>query len=137
MAKKSTKLGSAKRFGPRYGRTVKHKFAAIEKLQKKSYTCPNCRKLKVKRLSIGIWECKGCSAKFAGKAYTLFTGKTKSEQKQELDMELTIDIEKDDEAYEDEPKKIKEVIEQTTEEVLTSEDDILVSDEPVSEEEAM
>ena len=65
------KLGSAKRFGARYGRTVKHNFARIEKEQRALHKCPYCNNDSVKRLSAGIWECRKCNAKFAGKAYTI------------------------------------------------------------------
>ena len=37
---KIDKLGSAKRFGARYGTKTKHKFAKIEALQRKKYKCP-------------------------------------------------------------------------------------------------
>ena len=64
-------LGSAKRFGTRYGKTQKTKVAAIEKLQRKKYSCPYCSKEKVRRLAMGIWQCEKCGAKFTGKAYTI------------------------------------------------------------------
>ena len=65
------KLGSTKRFGPRYGRTAKHNFAKIENEQRKLHKCPYCNKEAVKRLATGIWYCKKCDAKFTGKAYTI------------------------------------------------------------------
>ena len=71
MAEEKKGLGSVKRFGVRYGRTVKHKFAKIEMEQKKDHKCPYCAKLKVKRLSVGIWECGKCKSKFAARAWTL------------------------------------------------------------------
>lgn len=64
-------LGSIKRFGSRYGRTVKLKLAKIEKEQRKKHKCPYCNNMQVKRLSAGIWFCKKCKAKFTGKAYTI------------------------------------------------------------------
>ena len=36
---------------------------------------PYCNYEKVKRLFIGVWNCKKCGAKFSGKAYTI--GKNK------------------------------------------------------------
>ncbi|MFP4523279.1 MAG: 50S ribosomal protein L37ae [Candidatus Woesearchaeota archaeon] len=62
---------STKRFGSRYGKTVKSKFGAVEALQKKAYVCPSCSRESVKRTSMGIWQCKKCGHKFAGKAYTV------------------------------------------------------------------
>ena len=68
---KIEKLGSAKRFGARYGSKPKHKFAKIEKEQRKRHKCPYCNALKVRRIVMGIWHCKNCNAKFTGKAYTI------------------------------------------------------------------
>ncbi|MBW3015225.1 50S ribosomal protein L37ae [Candidatus Woesearchaeota archaeon] len=66
---KEKKFASAKRFGTRYGRTTKRKFATIENLQRSKHKCPSCRKDAVKRVSKGIWQCKKCNLKFTGKAY--------------------------------------------------------------------
>ena len=63
--------GSAKTFGPRYGRTLKRKLDTIIAQQKKKYKCPYCNYEATKRLSAGIWTCTKCSAKFTGKAYTI------------------------------------------------------------------
>ena len=75
--KKSSK-SSAKKYGARYGRTVKDKFAKIEKLQHQSYNCPFCSYPKVKRVSMGIWACEKCKAKFTSKAFTV--AKTTSQE---------------------------------------------------------
>lgn len=64
-------LSSIKRFGPRYGNIVKHKFAIIENQQRSEYKCPYCSKNTVTRIAAGIWQCGKCDAKFAGKAYTV------------------------------------------------------------------
>tara|TARA_Y100000310_G_scaffold339115_1_gene430813 strand:+ start:1653 stop:1865 length:213 start_codon:yes stop_codon:yes gene_type:complete len=63
------KLASAGRFGARYGRRIKQRLLASETPQRAKHKCPYCLKIKVKRVSIGIWQCKSCQAKFAGKAY--------------------------------------------------------------------
>jgi large subunit ribosomal protein L37Ae len=63
------KVGSAGRFGARYGRTLKTKINKIEKKQKEKQICPQCNHKTVKRVSLGIWQCKKCNTKFAGKAY--------------------------------------------------------------------
>ncbi|MFP4111560.1 MAG: 50S ribosomal protein L37ae [Candidatus Woesearchaeota archaeon] len=68
MAKRKI-FGSVKRFGPRYGRTVRGKVAHVESKYKKKLTCPYCNKIGVKRVAAGIWECSKCSSKFTGKAY--------------------------------------------------------------------
>jgi len=63
------KIGSAGRFGVRYGRKIRQKVSYIEAREKKKYECPKCHKKKVKRLSSGVWQCKSCEIKFGGKAY--------------------------------------------------------------------
>ena len=69
MAEKQ-KIGSAKRFGPRYGRKLRLKVGAIEKEQRRLHKCPYCNYVKVKRVAVGIWGCGKCGSKFAGKAYS-------------------------------------------------------------------
>ena len=64
-------MGSAKRFGARYGRKTKLKFSKVETEQRKLHKCPYCNKIAVKRLSMGIWACRKCDAKFTGKAYSV------------------------------------------------------------------
>lgn len=63
------KVGSAGRFGARYGRKIKRIIAGIEKKQRVKQKCPYCNKFAVKRLSFGIFRCNNCESKFAGKAY--------------------------------------------------------------------
>lgn len=67
---KTKKVGSAGRFGVRYGRTIRVRVSAIESKQKSLQKCPFCYAMKVKRLGSGIWQCKKCDIKFIGKAYT-------------------------------------------------------------------
>ena len=90
------KLGRARRFGARCGRKLKLKFAAIESDQKKQYKCPYCNVMKVKRLSVGIWNCKKCSSKFTGKAYSLFKTTTEDlEEKEDKEVKENKPIEKE------------------------------------------
>lgn len=63
------KIGSAGRFGARYGKKVRKIVAEIEKLQRRRHVCPSCKMPYVKRISTGIYYCKKCKIKFAGKAY--------------------------------------------------------------------
>lgn len=63
------KVGTAGRFGPRYGKKVREKIAEIEAIQRQKHVCPKCKKKAVKRVSSGVWECLKCGTKFAGKAY--------------------------------------------------------------------
>ena len=80
---KIEKLGSAKRFGARYGSKPKHKFAKIEKEQRRKHKCPYCSAVKVKRITVGVWHCRGCNAKFTGKAYSISKAITFGEESAE------------------------------------------------------
>jgi large subunit ribosomal protein L37Ae len=64
------KLASAGRFGARYGRRIKERLLNSEISQRAKHKCPYCLKVNVKRVATGIWECRSCSAKFTGKAYS-------------------------------------------------------------------
>lgn len=64
---RTKKIGSAGRFGVRYGRKVKMKIAGLE--TKKKFSCPDCKKNVLKREAPGIWKCRKCGLKVAGKAY--------------------------------------------------------------------
>ncbi|PIN73556.1 50S ribosomal protein L37ae [Candidatus Woesearchaeota archaeon CG10_big_fil_rev_8_21_14_0_10_45_16] len=59
-----------KRFGARYGRKPKTKFAKIEKEQRAKHKSPFCNKMSVRRIAAGIWVCTKTGIKFTGKAYT-------------------------------------------------------------------
>ena len=63
------KVGSAGRFGPRYGKRLRQKLLIVEKEQRKGQECPYCHRKTAKRVSAGIWFCKKCESKFTGKAY--------------------------------------------------------------------
>lgn len=68
------KVGTAGRFGPRYGTTLRKEVAAIEKRQKAKHDCPSCRKDSLRRVTVGVWECSACGKKFTGGAYYPSTG---------------------------------------------------------------
>jgi large subunit ribosomal protein L37Ae len=61
---------TTKRFGVRYGRTVKQKLAKIEEDAKKKYKCPYCASVKVKKKVAGVWECGKCNKVFTGRAFS-------------------------------------------------------------------
>ena len=69
MGRKKT-IGTAGRFGVRYGRKIRKKVSEIDREKKKRHICPKCKMPYVKRLASGIWICKKCGTKFAGKSYT-------------------------------------------------------------------
>ena len=56
-------------YGARYGASVKQKLVNAIKKMKSWQKCPYCSKKRVKRISYGIWHCRACDSKFAGKAY--------------------------------------------------------------------
>ena len=58
-----------KRFGVRYGRTVKAKLGKVEAQHRGSQQCPYCHYEKVRRKSAGIWHCSKCATTFASRAY--------------------------------------------------------------------
>ena len=82
-AEEKSGLGSAKRFGARYGRKLKIRFSKIETEQRKLHKCPYCNKIAVKRIAVGIWNCRKCSAKFTGKAYSVTKKITLKEEAEE------------------------------------------------------
>ena len=71
MTKKTVKVGSTGRFGPRYGVTVRRRIREVEVDLKRWHQCPKCKAKSVKRLATGIWVCRRCGAKIASSAYTL------------------------------------------------------------------
>jgi len=115
---------STKRFGTRYGRSLKDKLAPIEEASRRTYKCPYCSKLGVRRQAAGIWFCKKCNAKFASKAYTLtkkkivkeeFEDTDKIEETRELPEEMVAIAQQDSEEDVSE-EKTEEVPEELTEE---------------------
>ncbi len=64
---RTKKVGSAGRYGTRYGRKIRGRIKSIESVKK--HVCPSCQKAGMKREAAGIWECVKCGTKMAGKAY--------------------------------------------------------------------
>jgi large subunit ribosomal protein L37Ae len=62
---------AVQRYGTRYGRRNREKVALIEVEQKKKHKCPKCNFPSVRRLSVGIWHCTKCKAKFTSRAYNV------------------------------------------------------------------
>ena len=73
MAAKLKKTKSAGRFGARYGKKIRTKLIKVEQKQRIKQKCPFCKKIGVKRLSKGVWQCtrKKCNKKFASNTYYL------------------------------------------------------------------
>jgi len=75
---RTRKVGTAGRFGSRYGRGIRKRLIKVESKQKALKTCPQCRFKKVKRQAAGLYKCGKCGAEFTGGAYQAETlaGKT-------------------------------------------------------------
>jgi large subunit ribosomal protein L37Ae len=80
MSNDKQSLGSVKRFGTRYGKTVKQRLANIEEKARQTYKCPYCRYKKVERQASGIWHCNKCDRTFTGKAYTVHEDITEDDE---------------------------------------------------------
>jgi large subunit ribosomal protein L37Ae len=69
-------MGRTKKVGPtrglkaRYGSTVRKRYIKVITELKKPHACPQCGFQRVKRVSVGVWECRKCGLVFAGGAYT-------------------------------------------------------------------
>lgn len=77
--------GITKRFGSRYGVTVRKRLENVEKMYKGTHKCPYCRYLTVKRLASGIWYCRKCDKKLTGRAYELSNVKKVHEKLEEFE----------------------------------------------------
>lgn len=72
-------VGSAGRFGARYGATLRKRVKIIEERMRAPHRCPRCLTPgRLKRISVGIWTCRKCGYTFAGGAWVPRTqlGKT-------------------------------------------------------------
>jgi large subunit ribosomal protein L37Ae len=66
---KVKKVGPAGSFGPRYGTVVRRRYAQVVSGMRVPHECPICHVRAVKRLTVGVWNCRKCGVKFAGGAY--------------------------------------------------------------------
>ncbi|MBI3413422.1 MAG: 50S ribosomal protein L37ae [Candidatus Aenigmarchaeota archaeon] len=69
MSKRTKRIGSAGRYGVRFGQKIRKMVSDIEAVQKSKHTCPACTKTAVVREASGIWKCNICGCVFAGGAY--------------------------------------------------------------------
>jgi large subunit ribosomal protein L37Ae len=69
MSKRTKKVGTSGRFGPRYGVTVRKRIADVEAVTKGRHECPICHGVTLGRSATGIWVCRRCGAKMASSSY--------------------------------------------------------------------
>lgn len=65
----SQRVGSAGRFGARYGRIARKRVGDIERLMRADHACPSCGDEAVDRRGTGVWECNACGYRFAGGSF--------------------------------------------------------------------
>lgn len=106
------KVGSTGRFGARYGLRLRKKILEIEQFQRQKQKCPFCLKFTAKRLASGIWLCRHCKTKFAGRAYVpgVLLGKSLLEIPKEKAEEIKHGEAREEKAPERKPKKKKKII---------------------------
>lgn len=69
MTRRTKKVGSAGRFGSRYGVRTRRRIQEVEAEQRKRHQCPRCSAYSVRRKGTGVWSCRRCGLVFAGGAY--------------------------------------------------------------------
>jgi len=102
---RTKKVGSVGRYGTRIGGKVRRETKKIEDKSRQN-KCPACGR-KVRRISAGIWECKSCRLKFAGRAYLSATEKAVP-MAEEVEVEEKPKVAKIEEVKEGIPEKTAE-----------------------------
>ncbi|MFT4949016.1 MAG: large subunit ribosomal protein L37Ae [Natronomonas sp.] len=70
MSQQRGDVGSAGRFGARYGRVARRRVAEIEDDMNDDHECPECGEDRVSRQGTGVWECSYCGHTYTGGAYS-------------------------------------------------------------------
>ncbi len=70
---RTRKVGPAGSFGPRYGASLRKRWARVVMAMRAPHRCPRCQTKAVKRVAVGIWRCRKCGLVFAGGAYVPYT----------------------------------------------------------------
>ncbi|EGR33811.1 ribosomal protein, putative [Ichthyophthirius multifiliis] len=99
MAKRTIKVGICRKYGTRYGSSLRKVVKKFEISQHMKYLCPFCGKTAVKRTAVGIWKCKPCKKVIAGGAWdlntpTAVTAKTTMNRLKKLKEEQAAAVEK-------------------------------------------
>ncbi|MHA1912404.1 MAG: 50S ribosomal protein L37ae [Candidatus Kariarchaeaceae archaeon] len=70
MTRKTKKVGITGNLGTRYGSTIRKRVRELLTPMKKDHRCPRCRFYRVRRQSVGIWECRKCGYTFTGGSWS-------------------------------------------------------------------
>ena len=70
---RSKKVAHTRGLGVRYGSTVRKRYIQVTAGLKIAHKCPQCGFVRVKRKSVGVWQCGKCNYTYAGGAYTPVT----------------------------------------------------------------
>ena len=73
MGRKTKKVAMTRGFGARYGVTLRKRYIKVVTEARRTHKCPQCGVEAVKRVSVGVWNCRKCGVTFAGGAYTPVT----------------------------------------------------------------
>ena len=87
------KVGTAGRFGARYGVRIRKRLLRVENKAKEPYACPFCGFARTKREAAGLFVCRKCNAKFTGGAYVPETLVGKSIRKMVSQRTFLADVE--------------------------------------------
>jgi large subunit ribosomal protein L37Ae len=64
------KTGLGGGLSTRYGTAPRRVYVEILTQLRRRHECPRCRAMAVKRVSVGLWQCRKCGNQFTGGAYT-------------------------------------------------------------------
>jgi len=73
MGRNTKKVAMTRGFGTRYGAALRKRYIKVLTELRRPHKCPTCSTEAVKRVSVGVWNCKKCGVTFTGGAYTPVT----------------------------------------------------------------
>ena len=73
MGRNTKKVAMTRGLGTRYGATLRKRYIKVLTEVRRTHKCPQCGAEAVKRVSVGVWNCRKCDVTFAGGAYTPVT----------------------------------------------------------------
>jgi len=73
MGRNTKKVAMCRGLGTRYGATLRKRYIKVLTEVRRTHKCPQCGAEAVKRVSVGVWNCRKCDVTFAGGAYTPVT----------------------------------------------------------------